>query len=51
MSKDKKTLTGNFGAPVDDDQNSLIAGLQLETKEVARLDGMSAEARAKETAQ
>jgi catalase len=26
MSKDKKTLTGNFGSPVDDDQNSLTAG-------------------------
>jgi catalase len=26
MSKNKKTLTNNFGAPVDDDQNSLTAG-------------------------
>jgi catalase len=26
MSKTKKTLTNNFGAPVDDDQNSLTAG-------------------------
>jgi catalase len=26
MSKDKKTLTSNFGSPVDDDQNSLTAG-------------------------
>jgi catalase len=26
MSKIKKTLTDNFGAPVDDDQNSLTAG-------------------------
>jgi catalase len=27
MSKTKKALTGNFGAPVDDDQNSLTAGI------------------------
>jgi catalase len=26
VSKDKKTLTSNFGSPVDDDQNSLTAG-------------------------
>ena len=26
MSKNKKTLTNNFGAPVDDDQNSVTAG-------------------------
>ncbi|NVM57536.1 MAG: catalase, partial [Desulfobacterales bacterium] len=26
MAKDEKTLTANFGAPVDDDQNSLNAG-------------------------
>ena len=26
MSNNKKTLTNNFGAPVDDDQNSLTAG-------------------------
>jgi catalase len=26
LSKNKKTLTDNFGAPVDDDQNSLTAG-------------------------
>jgi len=26
MGKDRKTLTGSFGAPVDDDQNSITAG-------------------------
>ena len=26
MGKDKNTLTNNFGAPVDDDQNSMNAG-------------------------
>ena len=26
MDKDRKTLTGSFGAPVDDDQNSITAG-------------------------
>jgi catalase len=26
MAKDNKTLTTNFGAPVDDDQNSMNAG-------------------------
>ena len=27
MAKEKKDLTGNFGAPIDDDQNTLTAGL------------------------